>query len=421
MFENFPLQVFVFNVGQGDNILLRLPDGSFGFIDFFHNGIQNPAGEPPSLTFVKNNASPKIKNSFVHLSHYHLDHIKGMEKWIDWAKDKDLAQIWLPGIHDPMEVLEIFIKVLNNAKLIKDILKHPEHAGLIDRYNKIKKNYEKSIFPYLKDFINRHEGIRGETEYMIAGIIPNAVSEPEEVKSFCLCPHKKRVKQLALANPKQILLYLLNERKHINSDGNDISAVLLLVYKQIRLLFSGDATHASLMESMQYLVKHSEVCNNYNFEADFVKVPHHGSKHSSDVVIWENILPENSEAVLLAISSGDHKKFEHPDQETLDHIHEAANKKNAKIGVYSTNGKGDRPHDSILVGEMRVKWPDGKKRQEVGNKLDNNLAALGLVTRGQLYPSSQDFLGYCFEFDPDNATEPIRVMRVFPESAILVP
>ena len=44
----------MFNVGQGDNLLLKLPNGKFGIIDFFFSekSYLNQR-EPPALTFLK--------------------------------------------------------------------------------------------------------------------------------------------------------------------------------------------------------------------------------------------------------------------------------------------------------------------------------------------------------------------------------
>lgn len=351
-----------------------------------------------------------------------------MEKWMKWSENKAITQIWMPGGQTPNQMLDL-LKDRKKAKKVLDVSKE-----LSDNYMKLVSGYEHSFVFQLSQLLTRVRESQGTVSCMTTKNLPNALRTPE-VSAYCLAPTDDRINNfITPANIKNIFQYLLAERKHLHSNGNDISAVLLLVYDKFKLLFGGDTTYSNIMEGITLLMKHPEVCSHQNFEADFVKVAHHGSKYSSDVEIWENILPENSEAVLLAISAGDHKKFEHPDQETLDHIHQTANKKKAKIGIYSTNGKGDHPHQSIpvdeiqvkwtegiSVGEMRVKWPDGKKNWEVGNSLDNNPSSLGLVTPGQFDPSSNTLLGYCFEFDPDNVLEPIRVMRVLPESAIFVP
>src|SRR5690242_1735224 len=65
------LTVFLFNVGQGDHILLKLPNGEYGIIDSYYEtrlGLK----EPPALTLLdslmtKDSKKPII--SFICISH----------------------------------------------------------------------------------------------------------------------------------------------------------------------------------------------------------------------------------------------------------------------------------------------------------------------------------------------------------------
>ena len=46
------LQVYLFNVGQGDHIMLKFPNNEYGIIDFFYDASQNII-EPPALSYFK--------------------------------------------------------------------------------------------------------------------------------------------------------------------------------------------------------------------------------------------------------------------------------------------------------------------------------------------------------------------------------
>ncbi len=412
MSEKLPLKVFVFDVGQGDNLLLQLPDGSIGLIDFFHCDKRNPHGEPPSLTYIKHNAPENIGCAVFHLSHYHLDHVKGIDKWINWLKNKKTEQVWMPGTQDPSNTIKRLLDLMKDVPRVKKFVQG--NIKLSDKFMRLASSYERSAYFQLSQLLKRVGTQNGQIKSMTIKVLPNAVRMPE-VNAYCLAPTDNRVNNFIVnSNFMNIFLYLLGERKHLSSKGNDISAILLLVYDRFKLLFGGDTTYANILEGMKALVIAPEVCNYQTFKADFIKVPHHGSRHSSGPKIWGNILPQDSEAALIAISAGEHKTWDHPDQATLNHIHSAAGKNNAKVGIYSTNGKGNHPHPSIPLGEMRVKWPDGKKSREIADKFDKNPATTGLLAANQ--PSfSQEFLGYCFEFDPENSAEPIRVFRLIPD------
>jgi hypothetical protein len=53
------LTVYVFNVGQGDHLLLKLPNGTYGLIDFHYDKGINVVEEPPALTFLKQQHKPE--------------------------------------------------------------------------------------------------------------------------------------------------------------------------------------------------------------------------------------------------------------------------------------------------------------------------------------------------------------------------
>jgi competence protein ComEC len=86
--------------------------------------------------------------------------------------------------------------------------------------------------------------------------------------------------------------------------SNDDSLVLLLEYHGQKLLFSGDAegeVEKKLLDSGDDL------------QADFLKVPHHGSKTSSSRPFLLKVRPK-----LAFISVGRHNWFHHPDRTVLD-------------------------------------------------------------------------------------------------------
>ena len=68
-----PIQKYVFDVGQGDHVLLELPDRSFGIIEAHYYPGNTPVGVPPGLHFLEQQRKRglQIKLSFLHITHYH--------------------------------------------------------------------------------------------------------------------------------------------------------------------------------------------------------------------------------------------------------------------------------------------------------------------------------------------------------------
>jgi competence protein ComEC len=87
-------------------------------------------------------------------------------------------------------------------------------------------------------------------------------------------------------------------------EENDSSAVYLAQYKDIKMMFMGDATMKS----------ETSIMNNYNLShVNILKVGHHGSKTSSSMNFIKTIRPD-----IALISAGLNNKFKHPNQVTLN-------------------------------------------------------------------------------------------------------
>jgi hypothetical protein len=115
------LTVYVFNVGQGDHLLIEFPNGEYGIIDFYHQSLP-PLNlySPPALSFLKQRhaarPSKPIRLRFVHLTHPDLDHTKGVIEFLEWVVTEDikLHEFWMfPGL-DFKRVVELFNKALQS-------------------------------------------------------------------------------------------------------------------------------------------------------------------------------------------------------------------------------------------------------------------------------------------------------------------
>ncbi|MEM9987791.1 MAG: hypothetical protein AAF804_22095, partial [Bacteroidota bacterium] len=96
------LRVIVFNVGNGDHILLQFPNGQYGIIDFCYQGVLKQY-EPPAVTYLRNlkeeHPDQPLSLAFLHLSHPDTDHIKGfIDSWEFLEKYELLPEcLWIFG------------------------------------------------------------------------------------------------------------------------------------------------------------------------------------------------------------------------------------------------------------------------------------------------------------------------------------
>ena len=90
-----------------------------------------------------------------------------------------------------------------------------------------------------------------------------------------------------------------------NSDPNNNSIVLKLIYKRISFLFTGDCEEASEIDMVN---KYGE-----NLRSFFLKAPHHGSATSIVDEFLDAVSPRYA-----FISVGKHNKFGHPSPRTIE-------------------------------------------------------------------------------------------------------
>src|SRR5205807_5448464 len=84
-----------------------------------------------------------------------------------------------------------------------------------------------------------------------------------------------------------------------------------------RLLFGGDAGKEIWRQCLEHYKETQQYLDHGPFKGSFVKASHHGSKHSSSVELWPDILYPGAH---VGISAGNKTSYKHPHPDTLEHI-----------------------------------------------------------------------------------------------------
>ncbi len=246
------LEVYFLDVGQGDGILCRFPNGQSMLIDGGPCTYYNDSGKraiSPALNYL---GIRKI--DLMVLSHPHNDHIGGL-----------------------ISVLETF--PVGCAVDGGQIFSQEE---LVSKFYQILR--EKNI-SYTK--VSQGDEIKG----------------PNEVSLKIISPNRE----------------LVNQRGESLHGLNNGSVVILLEYKKIRILLTGD------MEAMaeKWLSRDSTL------GADVLKVAHHGSKTSSTPAFIKQVSPRYA-----IVSCGIENRYGLPDEEVLETFQKL------RISVYRTDLQG---------------------------------------------------------------------------------
>lgn len=422
---DYPLQVYVFNVGQGDHLLIKLPDGSYGIIDTYYDRKYNPHNEPPGLTYLKKQkaAGEKIRLRFFHLSHFHKDHLKGLKQWTDWIQTNNiqLDYLLLPGTGGTKDFTSMFLSILADSAVMDSVLTtSPELFHTMETFHR---NYGASPLHALDGFKkslkkialdNKKKKKKPKNKECITTYL-NAINRvflyyniPVPLKTFCIVPLSDAIIDFAEQGRKNIIKSFF-EKKKLKGDRNknDISTVLLMRYGDQVLTFGGDAEIYNLEKSIDSLTPVIKEAIGGDFKSHFIKLFHHGGSQSSSPKIWEAFLADNSQ-IHIAISAGINKKYNHPHASTITDIKKQAKKVNSEAHIYATNRDHLKKRGNIKltpVTDSRVIFngPSSKKTKKNTKKssfLDNVPIKQSAKTKARNRANStiNHFLGYCFEF-----------------------
>jgi beta-lactamase superfamily II metal-dependent hydrolase len=403
-----PLKVYLFNVGQGENILLELANGEYGIIDFYYEGGLAKGGldEPPVLTYLrylKDVEKKSVVISFICISHPDLDHIKGADTFLDWVRAEGILvrNFWMFAGTD-----------------FKGLA-----AGLRKAYERMPKPLDNPDRP-----VEINDRLRGVRAYLEAW----KTNQPEYLQdcrlladldsdtlACVLGPRGHHIKTFTDKVNHDFYRMIIEGTKGTKARGNLVSSIIKVAFRKHTLLFGGDTGLDVWVDCLDHIatMKSEKTCAME--PANFIKASHHGSKYSSSVQFWERVLHNES---CVGISAGMNEQLNHPNRETIDHIRQAAKRQSAKVRIYSTN-VGEHCDCTANLPKVQVDWfsqapppkkgvhPEASKRHRP--KAYRRKSADGKSSQGPA------FVGYIFEFDPHSMN--IQVARAVNRDASVPP
>jgi hypothetical protein len=335
-----------FNVAQGDNLLLEFPRNKDGYLEFglvdFHYDSDINLNEPPSITFLKNEVlriEEKIVLAFVHFSHFHFDHIKGMSILNNLLEDEDYKdriifnQLWIPsGIDHSM----IFDLIDSNNILRHKVISNKDLDGDIKR----------DFFEEIKSIRKLKERVKSKNVIPIFEFLREQYYK-NKIEVFSIAPGRKGVVKQTQNELLEFIIKLLKVKsiKNDSIDRNLLSSILKANNGIFQVSLGGDACLSSWNESLNFLKKNKI---DINIKSHIFKVSHHGSSYSSSKNLWKKLL-DNSKETFIVFSAG--IDYDHPHKKTIDHIN---NTRHPKLNFYTTNS-----HPDVSIGrnvERGIVW-----------------------------------------------------------------
>ncbi len=411
-----PLHVYLFNVGQGDHILIQLPNGEYGIIDSHYDAKYNPLNEPPGLTFLKERSKKEsIRIAFLHISHYHKDHFKGLEQWLCWfnCEDIPLDRLWLPNVWESKNMIKMIQDLFDRSKQKPSILRFmQENSDYIDELIDLARDDARNPLYQLEKLRATPKKCRNFDLVYLDGqcVIEPLCKEIAQVGTYCLGPLKERTQNFQRLGLSEVLESLLAEKDAPTFDQNNVSNILIFRFGDFTLLFGGDAEKESIEECIdEFKKKNLDRTWGFDLACNFIKCFHHGSKSSTSPYIWTTLLKED-DSVIIAISAGDNKRYNHPNKQTIEELHEIAKRNNIELKLFTTKDHALldlSPYELTDSDEIiRLPWPSlGGEVLEHRRDKNARLDAIEIRRNDKLEQFNaylaqrpSNFLGYRFDF-----------------------
>lgn len=260
-------EIVFIDVGQGDAIHVRTANKLIKGRNIMFDGGGSrdyDVGEKILKPYLLKNGAGKVDFAFI--SHLHEDHYKGMS---ELSRDFPVERLFLDKL-----------------------------------YENEKNEKENEIYSRKRDFLE----------------IGDVIEAGKDIEITVLWPYIDDYNSDEVA------------KKGIENDGektgeNDKNMVVMLRYKKIKLMITGDLTGEDEEKMLEYYKRHY---GNYKMlRCDILKSPHHGSRYSNSEKFLRAVSPR-----AVVIQAGEKNIYGHPHEETLKRI------KRLGIDVYRTDKSG---------------------------------------------------------------------------------
>lgn len=275
------IKIYTFDVGHGDNLLLKFNNNDYGLVDFCW--YYNETDFLPSFEFLKDQFTDSDTISFCCITHYDKDHYCGANMFLNWLKTKEklMPKIYLPATINVQMAAE-------SSNLHRNL--YPSNSTAREK-----------LFLALNRFCRK-----GQVEY-VKELDEKNIQENITLK--VLSPTSKSISE-----------FEVNKDVGNNINHNETSITFKIEYNSLRLLFGGDLLKKNWIE----IIEKKEHID--TLDSDFFKVSHHGAKNATDKRIWQSVLKDDGSTHVVYSCGRDYPKTEP--------LHDSSIKKHK---VYTTN------------------------------------------------------------------------------------
>ena len=291
--QELSLEVHFVDVGQGDCIIIQLPDGKDMIVDA---GDKNSQTEQKILSYIEANFSDLDFFDYAIVTHTDSDHLGCMDEVL---QAYPAMTVYRPNVIASRESFtDPVLAITQDNAITDDNIKLWNDEGASIEVN------DKNTIVY-KEFIEQ-----AYQPFEIDGV----QHTPKVIVSDGRINQRPQGKQSQDITGQNYSITFYSPLSYSYTDVNDYSNIFILEYQGFEFFLSGDAEkHAEEQFVQEY--------KDQNFDIDVFKLGHHGSRTSSSSQLIELITKESKrEQVYATISCGEGNKYNHPHTETLQRL-----------------------------------------------------------------------------------------------------
>ena len=266
------IEISIFGPGYGESILIHIGNNKWIIID---SCIDSNTKEPHAITYLKKiDVNPTENVIQVIASHWHDDHIRGLNEIISTCKN---AEFICSSAVQEKEFLAL-------ASLYKD--RTMMKMSGIDEFNKI-----------LDTIKQRKQNIKlAISDRLLLKTKLKIKRKKVPVEIYSLSPSDKS-KILAIREVEKFLNPKIKTKLRIPSiNPNHFAVVILVIIGNVNILLGSDIQDSGDVKTGWFAILDSQIIKNK--KADIFKIPHHGSKNADNENVWEKLIIENPISVL---------------------------------------------------------------------------------------------------------------------------
>lgn len=292
------LELHVFGANQGESVVLKLPDGRWGVVDFYASKLDDLSGNATYQFLVSQSVS---ELEFLCLTHPHDDHYRGMSQLLDKFT---VRYFWRPSAMSGQQLKWLLKLSLKDAERSGEERAVEDATELERIFTCVRESRESKSVP----LIPKNASVGSllypvpfdlDAIFQVWAIAPSAEQTDQYQESLGKC-----------FDSDMRLRDTLPYSRH-----NEISLALLVQYGNTRLILGGDVEKSGWLDSVKEFGLD-------NLNAVGVKVSHHGSTNGYCDGLWKGF-SKDSKPIAVVTAFCRHGL---PRLKALEHIRECSDR-----------------------------------------------------------------------------------------------